>query len=534
MFKKVLIIFTTFFTFSYADNIFEIEKRREEQNKFDSIINEISQNTKPQNTDIENDYILDITNISIFGNTILEAFQINPILRKYIGKNKNISKLINELENKYMDKGYITTRVKVDLEKSDFSVGNISLFIYEGKINKIYFDGNENTTKSYITFPQRKNQILNIRDLDQGIENLGDSSTMDISPADKNGYSNINIKRGKASILSGGINYNDLGLEETGRHRYKVFLNSHNLFGLNENMNFSFQEKIQRQIKDGDNKNYSIGINIPYKYYSFSYSYEHSKYLRTIPALGRKYYATGNTTNQSFALRRVFHRNENHKIDLGVNLALKDIKNYIDEVKLTTGSRKLSVLTLDSSYIGRVGLGLLSTNISTSFGLKKFGANIDTNEWYREENSPKAQFRKYNFNISWYRPIDKFYYKVNLGGQYSKDILYSQEKLGIGDDTTVRGFKEESLQGDKGFYIRNEIGYKGLNLIEPYIAYDYGYVKNNKIIENHQRQLQGITLGTKINIENLEGSIAVSKAIDRPSYFRENSVVVYISLTYKF
>lgn len=534
MYKNFFFIFVASYLFSYADNILEVENRRNEQLKFDSSINSSFQNTQLKVSNIDKELILDIQNIEISGNSILQTFQINPLLNKYIGKNKNLNSLINEIQNKYIDKGYITTRVKIDLEKSNFDMGNISLFIIEGKIDKVYFNEKENKLKSYITFPQRENKILNIKDLDQGIDNLADKSTIDIRPANENGYSDIFIKKEKQKLLSGAINYNDLGQKSTGKHRYKILLNFHNLIGLNENVSFSFQEKLQRQIKDRDNKNYSLAINIPYKYYSFSYSYENSQYFRTILGLGRKYFAKGNTINQNFTLKRVLHRNQDHKIDFGLNLVLKNSKNYIDDVLLTTSTRKLSVLTLDTSYIGRIGSGLLSGNISTSFGLKKFGANIDTNEWYREDTSPKAQFRKYNFNLSWYKPINKFYYKLNIGGQHSKDILYSQEKLGIGDDTTVRGFKNESLQGDKGFYIRNEIGYKGMNIVEPYIAYDYGYIKNNKIIEDYKRSLQGLTLGVKINYNNFEGNIALSKAIDRPSFLKENSLVVYTNLTYKF
>ena len=91
----------------------------------------------------------------------------------------------------------------------------------------------------------------------------------------------------------------------------------------------------------------------------------------------------------------------------------------------------------------------------------------------------------------------EYQYLLNIEGQYSKDILYSQEKIGIGDDTTVRGFKDESTQGDKGFYIRNEIGYRGNEFLEPYIAYDYGRVFNNKVNEDKVETLQGIAIGIK-------------------------------------
>lgn len=533
MFKKVLFCFFTFLTYSYASDLIEIEKRREEQNKFDNLNINNFQKQPIKSESIEENLYLNVNSINISGNTILETFQINSILKKYIGENINLTALITELENKYINKGYITTRVKIDFEKSNFDLGNISLFISEGKIDKIYFDDKENNLKAFITFPQRENKILNIRDLDQGIDNLADSSTMDIRPAKVNAYSDIYIKRGENKILSGGINYNDLGQKDTGRHRYKIFLNSHNLLGINEDLNFSFQEKLQKR-KKGNSENYSISISIPYKYWSFNYSYDHSEYLRVIYAPLKNYYSTGNSVNQSFGLRKVMHRNENHKIDFGANITLKDSKNYIDNIKLTTGSRRLSVLTLDTSYVGRVASGLLSANISTSFGLKKFGANIDTEEWYRVETTPKAQFRKYNFNLSWYRPISKFYYKLNTGAQYSKDILYSQEKLGIGDDTTVRGFKDESLQGDKGFYIRNEVGYKGINLIEPFIAYDYGRVFNNKVEFGRVDTLQGIALGLKLSYRNVEGSITFAKPIDRPEYFEKNKFVIYTSLTYRF
>lgn len=534
MYKNFFFIFVASYLFSYADNILEVENRRNEQLKFDSSINSSFQNTQLKVSNIDKELILDIQNIEISGNSILQTFQINPLLNKYIGKNKNLNSLVNEIQNKYVDKGYITTRVKIDLEKSNFDMGNISLFIIEGKIDKVYFNEKENKLKSYITFPQRENKILNIKDLDQGIDNLADKSTIDIRPANENGYSDIFIKKEKQKLLSGAINYNDLGQKSTGKHRYKVLLNSHNLIGLNENVSFSFQEKLQREKRDRDTENYALAISIPYKYYSVSYSYEHSEYFRTIPALGRKYFAKGNTTNQNFGIRRILHRNENHKIDVGANITLKDSKNYIDNIRLTTSTRKLSVLTLDTSYIGRIGSGLLSGNISTSFGIKKFGANIDTNEWYREDTSPKAQFRKYNFNLSWYKPINKFYYKLNIGGQYSKDILYSQEKLALGDDTTVRGFKDESIQGDSAFYIRNEIGYRGLRFLEPYIAHDYGRTFNNKVNYDNAESIQGISLGLKIYFKNLEANIALSKPIDKPEYFKENKAVVYTTISYKF
>ena len=41
--------------------------------------------------------------------------------------------LMNELENKYIERGYVTTEVGLNTEKSDFENGNMSLFVLEGR-----------------------------------------------------------------------------------------------------------------------------------------------------------------------------------------------------------------------------------------------------------------------------------------------------------------------------------------------------------------------------------------------------------------
>lgn len=81
----------------------------------------------------------------------------------------------------------------------------------------------------------------------------------------------------------------------------------------------------------------------------------------------------------------MLYRNENYKIDLGVKIILKDLKNYIDNVWLVFSLRKLFVLMVDIIYIGRIFLGLLSINIGVSFGLERFVVNKDKEEWFRNE-----------------------------------------------------------------------------------------------------------------------------------------------------
>ena len=130
MFRKTILIFLSLFSFSYAVDEIDIEKRRQEQQDFDNLIKSQDFNmTKSIGDNEQKNLVLNVNSIDLEGNAIFEDFQINTILRKYIGKNKNIYALINELKNKYIERGYVTTKVGLNTEKSDFENGNISLFV---------------------------------------------------------------------------------------------------------------------------------------------------------------------------------------------------------------------------------------------------------------------------------------------------------------------------------------------------------------------------------------------------------------------
>ena len=157
MFRKIFLLSILIFSFSYAVDEIDIEKRRQEQQDFDNLIRNQNFSVPKNNEDNgQKNLILNVNSIVLEGNTIFEDFQIDAILRKYIGKNKNIYTLINELENKYIERGYVTTKVGLNTEKSDFENGNISLFILERKIDKVFYDDKENEFKTFITFPQRE------------------------------------------------------------------------------------------------------------------------------------------------------------------------------------------------------------------------------------------------------------------------------------------------------------------------------------------------------------------------------------------
>ena len=75
MFKKTILIFLSLFSFSYAVEEIDIEKRRQEQQDFDRLIREQNFSVPKNNEDNgQKNLILNVNSIVLESNTIFEDF----------------------------------------------------------------------------------------------------------------------------------------------------------------------------------------------------------------------------------------------------------------------------------------------------------------------------------------------------------------------------------------------------------------------------------------------------------------------------
>ena len=82
MFRKIFLLSILIFSFSYAVDEIDIEKRRQEQQDFDNLIRNQNFSVPKNNEDNgQKNLILNVTSIDLEGNTIFEDFQIDAILK---------------------------------------------------------------------------------------------------------------------------------------------------------------------------------------------------------------------------------------------------------------------------------------------------------------------------------------------------------------------------------------------------------------------------------------------------------------------
>lgn len=488
-----------------------------------------------------------INNIIIVGNEILNHKEIDKMKDKYIGKHggENVLNCLKELENLYLDKGYVTTRVKLDMENSDMPNGKIVFVILHGKIENITINGRNyflrDKAKIWSSLPLTVGDIINIKDLDQGMDNLNSISSnkavINVTAGEAIGTSRIDIANEKSKRISGGIGYNNLGQKYTGEDRGRIFLTFEDILGMNDSFTGIYQRKLWRKKNGRNNESFFYYYRIPVGYWEFFASRDESEYNTRLSGFGSDFDFSGDSLNYNFGLKRVIARNEHGKYTLGAILTTKNTRNYIEDIKLESSSRKLTVLNLNFNVQRKLLGGFFYGNLDYYRGLSIWGADKKLDDSY----APEVLFSKYTIDLNYYKSFriknyDKFLYRLTIFGQYSGDILYPSEKLTIGDDTTVRGFKDNSVMGDKGFYVRNEISYN-FGYLEPFVGFDVGRVKNKYKINNYKgksSEISGITVGVRGIYKNLEMTCAYSKALSVPSNIEKDDHVIYFSTTLRF
>ncbi|NIC28583.1 POTRA domain-containing protein [Serratia plymuthica] len=98
----------------------------------------------------------------------------------------HINRLVRETTNAYLQRGYITSQAF--LQDQDIAGGTLIISANEGRVESITLDG-ENTLALRMAFPGRVDEVLNLRDIEQGMEQLNrlpsQQVSIDILAADK-------------------------------------------------------------------------------------------------------------------------------------------------------------------------------------------------------------------------------------------------------------------------------------------------------------------------------------------------------------
>lgn len=378
----------------------------------------------------------------------------------------HINELLREVTNLYIAKGYITTRAYIPPQ--NLKSGTLKIVIIEGTTDKIILNENSLHDRMQLStaFPWLTGRILNLRDLEQGLDQMNrlpsNRATLRLLPGKKVGGTDVVITNKPYGRTRFTATLDNSGSDATGRLQQRYLLEQDNLLSLNDLWLFSYNKDVyETTTPDNKGKSYSGSLSIPLGYWTFSAGASRSEYLTFIRGLNQHFAFSGNTTTFYGSIARTLFRTQRTITTLNVTLSRKDTRSFIEDALIEPSSQKLAPLKIALEYLLRAGGGVWNFDLAYIRGLNWLGAREDKRILTLDE--PKAQFNKLYAQISLYQPFDiskvPFIYRGKVVGQYSPDTLFGIERIVIGDQYTVRGFQDDSLQADSGAFMRNTLYY---------------------------------------------------------------------------
>ncbi|MBB1202856.1 ShlB/FhaC/HecB family hemolysin secretion/activation protein [Enterobacteriaceae bacterium 89] len=496
--------------------------------------------TQPADTEPVTGPCFTVHSIYLDGATLIDSRAQQKLIAPWQNKCLDISR-INQLTNAvsdwYISRGYITSRAF--LTEQDLRSGELHLAVLEGRLEKIAMDGApEREIK--MTFPGLKGGIINLRDIEQGMEQINRTRTtpvqIEILPGEKQGWSIVHLTATPEFPISGSVSFDNSGQKSTGVGQLNGGLTGKNLLGLADNW-FVSGGRSSDFSNSKDAQNFATGVSIPYGYSLFDYSYSWNNYLSTIDNNGWLWRSSGDTETHRFNFSHVLFRNGDIKTGVSLGLSHRINRNYLDDVLLQSSSRKLTSLLFGLNHTQKILGGVATINPTFSRGMPWFDAEVDGN---KNGDLPKAQFRKWSLNASYQRPVaNDLWWLASVYGQWTPDRLYGSERMTIGGESSVRGFKEQSISGDNGAYWRNELNYQLFTLpvigqVSSLLALDGGWLHSDKFDSYSAGTLWGTAAGLSTANRWVSTSLTVGVPLAYPDWLGPDHLTVYYRVAVAF
>ena len=474
----------------------------------------------------------------------VERFRfLERIARPYVDKElslSDINKLINAMNQSLMARGFSTSRIVVP--EQNLSSGELHLVLLVGYINTVRFAEGSDTLYWKNLFPFHEEDILNVRDIEQGIEQAKRIPSQDISvqllPSEQPQRTDVvlTVKRGKN--FYGTISVDDSGLEDTGKLQWYTSIGIDQPFHKNDILRIGMNLDGAHDGYEKGTRGHNISYTYPYGRHTFSFSYQRSKYHQTVESIPYNFISAGDSNISTLSWDYVLHRSAAMKTSMDIRLRKRNSHSFLNDVELPI--QAMHQTSMEVGFAERLYLqrDTLYFRLAHRFGLGWLGAQKEKTY----PDAPKTLYRMWLLDVDFVHPFEFCHrpatFTTSFHGQYTMDDmrLYGVDMISMGNRYTVRGFDGEvTLMGTNGWYLRNELSTRfPKQKAELYLGLDVGavYGYGTEVYNGHV--IAGTVLGLRGAMDMLSYDVFAAKPIQKPEGFRTSDVTYGFSLGMKF
>ena len=474
----------------------------------------------------------------------VERFRfLERIARPYVDKElslSDINKLIHAMNQSLMARGFSTSRIVVP--EQNLSSGELRLVLQIGYIGTVRFaEGSDNHYWKNL-FPFHEGDILNVRDIEQGIEQAKRLPSQDISvqllPSDQPQRTDVvlTVKRGKN--FYGTISVDDSGLEDTGKLQWYTSIGIDQPFHKNDILRIGMNLDGAHDGYEKGTRGHNISYTYPYGRHTFSFSYQRSKYHQTVESIPYNFISAGDSNISTLSWDYVLHRSAAMKTSMDIRLRKRNSHSFLNDVELPI--QAMHQTSMEVGFAERLYLqrDTLYFRIAHRFGLGWLGAQKEK----PYDDAPKTLYRMWLLDVDFVHPFEFCHrpatFTTSFHGQYTMDDmrLYGVDMISMGNRYTVRGFDGEvTLMGTNGWYLRNELSTRfPKQKAELYLGLDIGAVYGYGADLYNGHTMMGATVGLRGVIDTVSYDVFAAMPIRKPEGFHTSDVTSGFSLGVKF
>ncbi|MDD5388467.1 MAG: ShlB/FhaC/HecB family hemolysin secretion/activation protein [Gallionellaceae bacterium] len=440
-----------------------------------------------------------------------------------------INLLMKRIQNAIVARGYVTTRVLA--APQDLKTGLLRLTLIPGRIRAIRFaEGTDARATRWNAFPAAPGDLLDLRDIEQALDNFKRLPTAEadiqIAPAEETGAvpgeSDLIVAWKQAFPWRVNLFADDSGAKATGKYQGGATFSYDHWWTLND----LFYLSLNHDLGGGEpgrhgTRGYSAHYSLPFGDWLLSLSGGKSRYYQSVPGPGLTNIYSGESHTGEIKIGRLIHRDATSKTGASLSGWLRSSKNTINDVEVEPQRRRMAGWELGLSHRRFLAAATLDGNLAYRRGTGAYGSLRAPEENFGEGTArPRLISAEAQLDLPFSLGEQRLRYNGRWRAQWNATPLVPQDRFAIGGRYSVRGFDgENSLSGDRGWFLRNDLALTLTPGHEFYLGIDHGEVGGPAGAGLIGTRLSGAVLGLRGGYKGFAWDVFAGRPLARPQGF---------------
>jgi hemolysin activation/secretion protein len=450
----------------------------------------------------------------------------------------------------YHKAGYITSGAFIPPQ--NLNQGTVTIQVIEGAIEDVRITGLTHLKSSYIRRrlrratrpPLNQEKLLETLQLLQ-LDPLISTLSVNLSAGTEPGLSILELELKEAKRIRSTFTLDNARSPSVGTVRNRADVIHQNLLGFGDQLAFSFTNT--RGSNSLDRLSYTWPFDARDTTLELSYSRSQNSIIEEpfdildITSRSRSYQLT---------YRQPVYLTPTTELAFGLTLGMQESQSFLglDDIggfpfspgADGNGLTRVSALRLVGEYSKKSSRDVFAIRSQVNFGVPWFNASQS-----EIETVPDSQFLSVRSQVQYLRLIaPEVLFLIRADAQWTPDDVLSLEEFAIGGASTVRGYRQDELLADNGFYASAEVRFPILKIpdwdtqLQLASFFDTGMVWNsNSEFEISPNTLSSVGVGLNLSIGRqlqgrLDWGIPLVNLDTEGSTLQENGI--YFTLSYGF